>query len=47
MTDALAVSVQEAWGDLPVASINKVFSRIPVVCEMIVMDAGDDLRVEH
>jgi hypothetical protein len=28
MTDALAVSVQEAWRDLLVASINKVFSRI-------------------
>jgi hypothetical protein len=45
-TDALAVSVQEAWKDLPVASINKIFSRIPIVCELIVVDGGDNLRVE-
>jgi hypothetical protein len=46
MMDALAVSVQEAWRDLPVASTNKVFSRIPIVCELIVMHGGDKLRVE-
>jgi hypothetical protein len=44
--DALALSVQEAWRDLPVASINKVFSRIPVVCQLIVVEGGDNLRVE-
>ena len=44
--DALTLSVQEAWRDLPVGSINKVFSRIHVVCQLIVMDGGNNIRVE-
>ncbi len=44
-TDALAVSVQEAWGDLPVESINKIFSILLVVCQMIVTDGCSNLRV--
>ncbi len=32
--------------DLPIESINKVFTRIPVVCQLIVIDGGNNLRVE-
>ncbi len=48
-TDALTLSVQEAWRDLPVGSINKVFSRIHVVCQLIVMDGGktSELRTDE
>ena len=45
-TDALAVSVQEAWRDLLVIIISKVFRRILIVCQLIVADGGDNHRVE-
>ena len=44
--DALAVSVQEAWRDLPATTITKIFDRIPVVLDLIVEHGGNNDLVE-
>jgi hypothetical protein len=44
--DELTVSSRKETQSKRHESINKVFSRIPVVCQLIVADGGDNLRVE-
>ncbi len=44
--DRLAATVQEAWGNLPVGTIQKVFGRIPTVLQLIVESGGDNVAVE-
>ena len=44
--DALALSVQEAWRDLPATTITKIFDRIPVVLDLIVDHGGNNDLVE-
>jgi hypothetical protein len=44
--DGLAVSVMEAWENLPVDTIQKVFDRIPIVLQLIVEGGGDNINVE-
>jgi hypothetical protein len=46
-TEALALSVQEAWLNLPASTLNKIFTRIPRVLELIVVNNGDNLQVEE
>ncbi len=43
----LALSVQEAWLNLPALTLNKVFNRIPQILELIVANDGDNLQVEE
>ncbi len=45
--DGLAVSVMEAWENLPVDTIQKVFDRIPIVLQLIVEGGGDNINVEE
>jgi hypothetical protein len=45
-SDVLAATVQEAWRDLPAATIRKVFERIPKVLDIITDDQGRNDRVE-
>ena len=45
-SDVLAATVQEAWRDLPAATIRKVFERIPKVLDIIIDDQGRNDRVE-
>jgi len=45
--DGLAVSVMEAWENLPVDTIQKVFNRIPIVLQLIVEGGGDNINVEE
>ena len=37
----------EAWENLPVDTIQKVFDRIPIVLQLIVMFGGDNINVEE
>ncbi len=43
-TEVLALSVQEAWLNLPASTLNKVFDRIPRVLKLIVADDSDNFR---
>jgi len=40
--DRLAVSVMEAWENLPEQTIHWVFERIPIVLQLIVKGGGDN-----
>jgi hypothetical protein len=44
--DALAETVIQAWNDLPVGTIQRVFERIPIVHQLIVEGGGDNINVE-
>ena len=37
----------EAWENLPVDTIQKVFNRIPIVLQLIVEGGGDNINVEE
>jgi len=43
---ALAQSVLDAWNNLPIHAIQKVFDRIPIVLQLIVNGNGDNLNVK-
>jgi hypothetical protein len=45
--DRLAVSVMEAWENLPENTICWAFDRIPVVLQLIVECGGDNINVEE
>jgi hypothetical protein len=45
--DGLAQTVQEAWENLPRDTIQRVFSRIPIVLQLIVDNRGDNMNVEE
>jgi hypothetical protein len=45
--EALTRTVQEAWRDLPVDTILRVFNRIPVVYQLIVECGGDNINVKE
>ncbi len=47
ITEVLALSVQEAWLNLPALTLNKVFNRTPQILELIVANDGDNLQVEE
>jgi len=44
--DGLAATVKEAWENLPRETIQRVFNRIPLVLELIVVSGGDNITVE-
>jgi hypothetical protein len=44
--DTLAESVLDAWNNLPMHTIQKVFDRIPIVLQLIVNSNGDSVDVE-
>jgi hypothetical protein len=44
--NAIANSVQQAWNHLPSEKIARVFSRIPIVLELIVEDQGGNDLIE-
>ena len=39
--------MQEAWENLPGDTIQRVFSRIPIVLQLIVDSNGDNVNVEE
>ncbi len=39
--------MQEAWENLPRDTIQRVFSRIPIVLQLIVDNRGDNVNVEE
>jgi hypothetical protein len=45
--EALTTTVQEAWRDLPVDTIQRVFIRIPMVYQLIAECGGDNVNVEE
>jgi hypothetical protein len=45
--DGLAVSVIEAWQNLPENTIRRVFYRIPIVLQLIVECGGHNINVEE
>jgi hypothetical protein len=45
--EALKTTVQEAWRDLPVDTIQRVFIRIPMVYQLIAECGGDNVNVEE
>ena len=44
--DAIAHSALQAWRDLPSNKISRVFSRIPIVLDLIIEDQGGNDKVE-
>ncbi len=45
--DSLAISIKEAWNNLPVETVQWVFNRIPIVLQQIVECGGDNVNVEE
>jgi hypothetical protein len=45
--DSLAISVEEAWSNLPNETVQSVFNRISIVLELIVACGGDNVNVEE
>ncbi len=45
--DALAQSVHDAWNNLPIHTIQRVFDKIPTVLQLIVESLGDSINVEE
>jgi hypothetical protein len=43
----LAVSVIEAWENLPADTIQKVFNQIPIVLQLIVEGGSDNINIEE
>jgi hypothetical protein len=43
----LAISIEEAWNNLPIETVQQVFNRILIVLEQIVKCSGDNVNVEE